>query len=93
MTHKTQHTPGPWKVDSSIDPEAHYQITLSDGQELPDTKANARLIESAPNLLAALTEIVAANDEYDESQAADARCARAIQQARAALSSARGSNT
>ena len=81
-------TPGPWRAEFGAD--AYFHISCADGLDLPDTKANARLLSAAPDLFAALTEIVAASDVYDESAAADKRCAVALKKARAALAKATG---
>ena len=53
----TQHTPGPWTRDHGIvRDECGTQIALVAW----DIEANARLIASAPDLLAALKDLVAA---------------------------------
>lgn len=57
------HTPGPWKVtsagfDSSCDEnDACYYIAANNGMQV--SKANANLIEAAPDLLDALERLVA----------------------------------
>ena len=63
---KTAHTPGPWKANAGgqIISEDGTEISLvmnHDGDDSP-TSANAALLETAPDLLAALDEIVRAND-------------------------------
>ena len=58
--------------------------------ELAEFDANARLIAAAPDLYAALQELVWSSDDYDESEIADARCHAAIEAARAALTKAGG---
>lgn len=62
----SQHTPGPWKFDADAPPPNCSGVIDTDQGELcwlcpwsdmPDTlQANARLIASAPEMLAALKE-------------------------------------
>lgn len=66
----TQHTPGPWNYcQESIDPE-WWIVTLKGGLVVANVnahhnqEANARLIAAAPELLAALTALVA---DFDKS--------------------------
>lgn len=51
---EANHTPGPW--GHIVDPEGKYGITGADHKFLAitDTKANARLIAAAPDMLDAL---------------------------------------
>jgi len=65
-----QHTPGPWSVNSKaalIDPPDGESICLmrwpTNVRSEEETKANARLIAAAPELLEALTGILA---EYED---------------------------
>jgi hypothetical protein len=60
-TENTQHTPGPWKAegweDLVVNSADGCTMTLAAGGKgagLAELKANARLIASAPDLLAAL---------------------------------------
>jgi hypothetical protein len=66
----TQHTPGPWKMDAMRDGAGHNMITVDqdikgpyreicrsydiEPDDLEETKANARLIAAAPEMLDAL---------------------------------------
>ncbi len=65
----TQHTPGPWTVDRSVNGElepfdSKDRHLLNSHSELPlaEREANARLIAAAPDLLDALQRI--ANTQY-----------------------------
>lgn len=75
MSEKTKHTPGPWEVDSCGDPlivngpehgdASIVAILATDaanawGYGEEETRANARLIAAAPDLLDAAEEISAA---------------------------------
>jgi hypothetical protein len=69
------HTPGPWHVDPKSPEESFFEdvnILRHDGLAIavcvhngdilpPEPEANARLIAAAPELLAVLQDIVAAN--------------------------------
>jgi len=72
MTHSTQHTPGPWGVEAEngfggailtedrnvIFYLAYPNKSFGDSEEnIKRAKANARLIEAAPDLLQALIEL------------------------------------
>jgi hypothetical protein len=73
----TQHTPGPWVIDGSVNAEnldvinsegriAMIDDSRSTGWNVPTINANARLISAAPDLLAALQDLLAATEEtYD----------------------------
>lgn len=54
----TAHTPGPWKVEGDAldvrDAEGDNIVTVKYGDDPERAEANARLIASAPQLLAAL---------------------------------------
>ena len=60
---QTQHTPGPWTFGENVGkrPSWEYICASEDGSsictmaQVPNGKANARLIASAPDLLAAAT--------------------------------------
>lgn len=54
---KAKHTPGPWKVETYFGPMFKIIRDIKSG-ETPEyrTEADARLIESAPDLLAALKQ-------------------------------------
>lgn len=66
-----KHTPGPWVVKPAeneqggfdIDSEYGYHIAETIGGLDDEEEANSRLIAAAPDLLAALQEMVEANDE------------------------------
>ena len=83
-----QHTPGPWHVEPSPD-RVHFDIR-ADGVHVPHGsgkgEANARLIAAAPDLLAALEDVVAS---------AQANCsgslANAITAGQEAIAKAKGS--
>jgi len=86
MTNAT-HTPGPWLLDiADHDAAIHAGGTIA---MVDDTMAlwrgNAALIAAAPDLLAAIKDIVAASDANDGDSLANA-----IQAARAAIAKARG---
>lgn len=64
---KTQHTPAPWKITPMSPTEkGEPQIQITDGYEpianvptgMSDRGANARLIAAAPELLAALQDML-----------------------------------
>ena len=95
---KTQHTPGPWKINKKY---SFSVETLSDGQGIniiaecsdPDgirsageDSANAKLIAAAPDLLAALEAIIKMIGPY----AGQGRMDTEISAARAAIAKARG---
>jgi hypothetical protein len=73
----TQHAPGPWVTDGSVNAEnldvinsegriAMIDDSRSTGWNVPTINANARLISAAPDLLAALQDLLAATEEtYD----------------------------
>jgi hypothetical protein len=73
----TQHAPGPWVIDGSVNAEnldvinsegriAMIDDSRSTGWNVPTINANARLISAAPDLLAALQDLLAATEEtYD----------------------------
>ena len=80
----TTHTPGPWEIRKS-----HvYDVIYSRGGELiafvslknpAEMNANLRLLSAAPDLLAALERLLAANYGLSPKDAAQARaaCAKA----------------
>ena len=57
-----QHTPGPWHVDlydaTGVDDVDGYRIAITGFGEDDTDQANARLIAAAPDMLAALRELV-----------------------------------
>ncbi len=67
---KATHTPGPWRVDGllikAIDHGKWFGIAKAGGTKLTieGNMANAALIAAAPDLLAALEKLHAANVEY-----------------------------
>lgn len=66
MTEETKHTAGPWVARRMhtggfdiMDPRGRDVVTVyGGGVEIESLEANARLMASAPDLLAALTKIV-----------------------------------
>ena len=81
---KTQHTPGPWTVDNQYihGPDGiRFLAVAGDGAG----QANARLIASAPDLLASLEELFA-TDSIRATTSASSIAAAAI--ARAAIAKA-----
>ena len=102
---RTMHTPGPWKLMPEFhgDHGQYYITDEADGSEIAsvtawigehraEAEANARLIATAPELLAALASIAEMTDPDDpESYRSDDRegCIDAVQAAaRAAISKA-----
>jgi hypothetical protein len=66
----TQHTPGPWSIDGSVNAGnldvingegriAMIDDSRSTGWNVPTINANARLIAAAPDMLAMLHEVIA----------------------------------
>ncbi len=94
------HTPGPWIADSrsneihaKVDPENSETylapVAYTDGDWTPAIQhANARLIASAPELLAELAALVAEADENGGSVRTVSRYR--VDQARAAIAKAKG---
>ncbi len=83
------HTPGKWRVVNRVDVQAEAQGCLAyistagaRGRTLEEAEANANLIAAAPDLLAALEEVVAISDRkhnaWDKAHAAIAK-AKGIQ--------------
>lgn len=76
------HTPGPWKSThctvsaEETDERLGFRISVRNGNR-DDTRANARLIAAAPDLLAALQDVLRvadrATDEFDAARAAIAK--------------------
>lgn len=68
------HTPGPWIMDerseslkgSNGQRVVVWSCGLSFGNRTPETEANAKLIAAAPELLAALQELLATSVTYSE---------------------------
>ena len=68
----SKHTPGPWRVvdswnDHMVEGQNGEEIIWQDGPHDTPTinEANARLIAAAPDLLAALEQLVAVKDYSD----------------------------
>lgn len=89
---QAKHTPGPWALDNPASlivraPTRHRiaEVALVDVALMDNARANAALIAAAPDMLAALHDIVSASD---------ANCgdslANAINSARAAIARATG---
>lgn len=93
-TTQTQHTPGPWEVivpptisgDSRwvMGPDEKPIAQINWGREQDERFANARLIASAPDLLAALeaADEVLAHEGYQDSQPVRASIRLALARAR-----------
>ncbi len=85
----SKHTPGPWQWTQHFDPtisiykDGFGQIARLYDSSAGTGKANARLIAAAPDLLAALIEIVSADDAHELTQ-------KHIESARAAIAKATG---
>ena len=92
MEQKAAHTPGPWQIEWNVAQggEGHYITDSKDMAELSriaavlfhddadgETRANARLLAAAPDLLAALIGVVKVADratvEFDAARAAIAK--------------------
>jgi hypothetical protein len=84
------HTPGPWLMEPYLDKPGEYEIAPAGADGLPDwsrevaltcsSDADARLIAAAPELLAALRDLVAMSgcseegvDIWDAARAAIAK--------------------
>lgn len=89
-TRQAQHTPGPWRVDHNrYDNE--WRVYQVDGPPIinslfhsgEESKANARLIAEAPNMLKALRDLVDCPDYKDIST-------HEMINARATIAAARG---
>ena len=94
MTNETKHTPGPWDIREMGDANQYCILRENDTKWLigffqngeiwtNEQAANARLIAAAPELLEALTELLAVvNGEcphlLDEDRGGDARLSIAI---------------
>ena len=94
------HTPGPWtwnRDETAMQEFRGYSITGPDGlviipPEAIQNEANARLIASAPSLLAALEDI-AAFENLDENEVERAHAYQAVSIARAAVAKATRTET
>lgn len=91
MTTEYKHTPGPWHVGTK---EAHHCVYDARGWQIADasplgksddTKANARLIAAAPDLLSALEKTLSWLTSYPGEGAL-----KAYEQAQAAIAKATG---
>lgn len=88
MTHKTNHTPGPWSVGGPYDHmlmTARGELIASTALMSKNHKADARLIAAAPDLLAALESITEHFRANGDPTASDLMSA-----GRAAIARARG---
>lgn len=99
----TAHTPGPWRHDRALSdggapmitadrgwmglPRRIAKVLYEGGSEDPEVMANARLIESATDLYAALSALVEPCECYGREMG---KHGRLCDQARAALAKARG---
>lgn len=68
----TKHTPGPWGCKDTSNHSHDYRLSKKDGSTLPvhaphndhaEQRANAKLIAAAPDLLAALQELVGCEND------------------------------
>lgn len=74
------HTPGPWAIDDWcwIDaPSGMNVATISAGLDAEETVANAKLIAAAPDLLAALKDMLGSTGSEQACAAAHAAIAKA----------------
>lgn len=80
---KTNHTPGPWALSANFHQTQKVVSNDCEVVKLPPTevgKANAHLISAAPELLAALEEIVSfLETNYDHNAAAMKYCDSSIE--------------
>ena len=109
MEQKAAHTPGPWQIEwnAAQSGEGHYITDSNDMGELSriaavlfhddadgETRANARLLAAAPELLAACKSMIEWDDrEHDHAVDFSARmalCDAAFNAARAAIAKAEG---
>lgn len=81
-----QHTPGPWICSGAAfgDADGIDYTIHADGMDI--SKANARLITAAPDLLAALETLLAASEKHIFSD----ECLAERNAARAAIAKAKG---
>ena len=97
-TEAAQHTPGPWRVESrggmegrEVRAGATYVVATvnTTGNDEGNRLANARLIAAAPELLAALQDMIAADNmeprTWPALTSASVACADAFTAARAAI--------
>ena len=99
----TAHTPGPWHVESGtiicagdlrLTRTAEAYTEMRDGSKFYETRANARLMAAAPDLLEALKDAVnfigrlSNGDELGTSQQAWNEAYEPLKKARAALDKA-----
>ena len=84
-----KHTQGPWEVSFSQINAGKHECIVQFGfniRENPKAYANARLIAAAPELLAALSELVAMNNcNYDR-----ALMQKAFEKAQSTINKAKG---
>ena len=70
MTDQPKWTPGPWRATTHDHPEqgvyAGYRIAKMTGGEIQRDRANANLIAAAPDLYAALEDLLASYAEPDQ---------------------------
>jgi hypothetical protein len=92
------HTPGPWRVENRgwwpevvVSDTPRREITSIEGRSESEVFANARLIAAAPELLAALNEMVTLFDsrDHDAAERAKAEFMRLCPESQARLITAR----
>ena len=70
------HTPGPWQIHRANSSRRGYDVETANGRRLVafnlSNEANARLIAAAPELLAALTDLIALAEEGLRNRESDA---------------------
>jgi len=88
---ETKHTPGPWDCEEFVvtadDVGEPCYAYFSDGERIPTTKANARLIAAAPELLEALELMRRVGDDKFSLRT---EWVKAVEQVDAAIAKARG---
>lgn len=96
-TMKTQHTLGPWKNNTAATVRAHEgkilvaQVTWPPGTRIAERRANANLIDAAPDLLECLIHM-ADRDWFQSGMTGEVICGLGAEKVRNALSMALGHN-
>jgi hypothetical protein len=100
-----KHTPGPWRIFTTMDGTKLIGIGDSNGEGIidagfgvwregdPEAIANARLIAAAPDLVDALEELLDACNELNDAYNSRMIDPHAMSSARAALAKAKGEKT
>lgn len=86
----TKHTPGPWECRPSMEYPWDYEISApaseDRGEDPGEAEANARLIAAAPDLLAALVNLLNDTQHAEHPDCDDGPCP--VREARAAIQKA-----